>query len=100
PLLDECAYARCMLCRIHVAAGTIALIPHISIKTSPVWGTIGVAPPVESRNIPNGVPGSHAGNLDFKELVPGSSLYIPVHVPGALLSIGDGHALQGDGEIN
>src|SRR5438876_1164341 len=60
----------------------------------------GVAPPVESRNIPNGVPGFHAGNLDFKELVPGASLYIPVHVPGALLSIGDGHAAQGDGEIN
>ena len=55
---------------------------------------------MESRSIPNGVPGSHAGNLDFKELVPGTSLYIPVHVPGALLSIGDGHAVQGDGEVN
>jgi acetamidase/formamidase len=43
--------------------------------------------------------GVYAGNLDFKELVPGSSLYIPVHVPGALLSIGDGHAVRGDVDL-
>ena len=99
-LPDDFPYARYKLFRIDVAAGTIQFSPRITIKTSPFWGTIGVAPQVESRNIPNGVPGSHAGNLDFKELVPGTSLYIPVHVPGALLSIGDGHAVQGDGEIN
>jgi acetamidase/formamidase len=99
-LPDDFPYARYKLYRIDVAAGTIQFSPNIAIKASPFWGTIGVAPPVESRNIPNGVPGSHAGNLDFKELVPGSSLYIPVHVPGALLSIGDGHTVQGDGEIN
>ena len=40
-----------------------------------------------------------SGNLDNKELVAGSTLYLPVHVPGALLSIGDGHAMQGDGEV-
>jgi acetamidase/formamidase len=97
---DDFPYARYKLFRIDVAAGTIQFSPHISIKTSPFWGTIGVAPPLESRSIPNGVPGFHASNLDFKELVPGSSLYIPVHVPGALLSIGDCHAVQGDGEVN
>jgi len=43
-------------------------------------------------------PGPQVGNLDNKDLVVGSILYMPVHVPGALLSIGDGHALQGDGE--
>src|SRR6516225_2043393 len=90
-LPDDFPYARYKLFRIDVAAGTIQFGPGITIKTSPFWGTIGVAPPVESRSIPNGVPGSHAGNIDFKELVAGSSLYIPVHVPGALLSIGDGH---------
>jgi acetamidase/formamidase len=99
-LPDDFPYARYKLYRIDVAAGTIAFAPGITIKTSPFWGTIGVAPPVESGRIPNGVPGAHAGNLDFKELVPGSALYIPVHVPGALLSIGDGHAVQADGEIN
>ena len=44
-------------------------------------------------------PGWHAGNLDNKDLVAGSTLYVPVHVPGALLSIGDGHAMQGHGEV-
>ena len=99
-LPNEFPHTRYKLYRIDVAAGTIQFAPNITIKTSPFWGTIGVAPSVESRAIPNGVPGVHAGNLDFKELVPGSSLYIPVNVPGALLSIGDGHAVQGDGEIN
>ena len=99
-LPDDFPYTRYKLYRIDVASGTIQFSPRITIKTSPFWGTIGVAPSVESRAIPNGVPGSHAGNLDFKELVAGTSLYIPVHVPGALLSIGDGHAVQGDGEIN
>jgi acetamidase/formamidase len=45
-------------------------------------------------------PGRHAGNLDNKELVVGSTLYVPVFVPGALFFIGDGHAAQGDGEVD
>ena len=45
-------------------------------------------------------PGIHAGNLDNKELVAGTTLCIPVHVPGALFEIGDGHAAQGDGEVD
>src|SRR5262249_25415049 len=44
--------------------------------------------------------GRHAGNMDNKELVAGSTLYIPVFVPGALFEIGDGHAAQGDGEVD
>src|SRR5262245_15877024 len=62
-LPHDCPYARSKLFRIDAAAGSIHFSPRITIKTSPFWGTIGVAPPVESRNIPNGVPGSHAGNL-------------------------------------
>jgi acetamidase/formamidase len=45
-------------------------------------------------------PDIHAGNLDNKELVAGTTLFIPVHVPGALLEVGDGHAGQGDGEVD
>ncbi len=44
-------------------------------------------------------PGYHGGNLDNRELVAGSTLYLPVHVAGALVSFGDGHALMGDGEV-
>ena len=50
--------------------------------------------------VSSGPPGFHGGNFDLKELVAGSTLYLPVHVPGALLSIGDGHAAQGDGEVS
>jgi len=45
-------------------------------------------------------PGIHAGNLDNKELVAGTTLWIPVHVPGALFEVGDGHVAQGDGEVD
>jgi acetamidase/formamidase len=45
-------------------------------------------------------PGIHAGNLDNKELVAGTTLYIPIHVKGALFEVGDGHAAQGNGEVD
>jgi acetamidase/formamidase len=50
--------------------------------------------------IKSGPPGIHAGNLDNKELVEGATLYIPIHVPGALFEVGDGHAGQGNGEVD
>lgn len=62
-------------------------------------GSIGVAPPPLAGRISSRPPGFHGGNLDNKDLVAGTTLYLPVHVPGALLSIGDGHAMQGDGEV-
>ena len=52
------------------------------------------------RRVSSGPPGPHTGNLDNKELVAGSTLYVPVHVPGALLSFGDAHAMQGNGEVS
>jgi acetamidase/formamidase len=72
----------------------------IEIPLRPFFGSIGVAPPVEQGRIHSAPPGMHAGNLDNKELVAGTVLYIPVNVPGALLHIGDGHAAQGDGEVD
>src|SRR5262249_23423429 len=57
--------------------------------------------PLESAGrVSSGPPGVHAGNLDNKELVAGTTLFIPIHVPGAFFSVGDGHAAQGDGEVN
>jgi acetamidase/formamidase len=61
---------------------------------------MGVAPPPEQGRVSSNPPGRHAGNLDNKELVAGSVLYIPVFVPGALFQVGDGHAAQGDGEVD
>jgi acetamidase/formamidase len=99
-LPEDFPYARYKLYRVDPATGDVRFSPGITVKASPFWGTIGIAPPVESGRISAGPPGVQAGNLDFKELVPGSSLYIRVNVPGALLSIGDGHIVQANGEIN
>jgi acetamidase/formamidase len=61
---------------------------------------MGVAPAPELGRVSSNPPGRHAGNLDNKELVAGSTLFVPVFVPGALFEIGDGHAAQGDGEVD
>ena len=74
--------------------------PGIEIPLRPFFGSMGVAPPPAAGRISSSPPGIHAGNLDNKELVAGTTLWIPVHVPGALFEIGDGHAAQGDGEVD
>lgn len=74
--------------------------PGIDIPLHPFFGSIGVAPPASMGRISSAPPDLHAGNLDNKELVAGTTLFIPVHVPGALLQVGDGHAGQGDGEVD
>ena len=72
---------------------------HIEIPLRPFFGSIGVAPPPSSGRINSGPPGIHAGNLDNKHLVAGTTLYIPIHTAGALFEVGDGHAGQGNGEV-
>jgi acetamidase/formamidase len=74
--------------------------PGIDLPLHPFFGSIGVAPPAAMGRISSAPPGIHAGNLDNKELVAGTTLYIPVHARGALLEIGDGHAGQGNGEVD
>ena len=74
--------------------------PGIEIPLRPFFGSMGVAPPPERGRVSSNPPDIHAGNLDNKELVAGTTLWIPVYVPGALFQIGDGHAAQGDGEVD
>src|SRR2546425_2317378 len=74
--------------------------PGIVVPLRPFFGSMGVAPAPESGRLSSNPPGRHAGNLDNRELGVGSSLFIPVFVPGALFEIGDGHAAQGDGEVD
>jgi acetamidase/formamidase len=93
-------YTRFKRVPIDTAAGTAAFAPGVTLRVAPFFGSIGVAPSALVGRISSGPPGHHAGNLDNKELVAGSTLYIPVHVPGALLSFGDAHAIQGDGEVS
>ena len=81
-------------------AMTAAFMPDIVIPLNPFFGSMGVAPAPELGRVSSNPPGKHAGNLDNRELVAGSTLYIPVFVPGALFEVGDGHAAQGDGEVD
>jgi acetamidase/formamidase len=79
---------------------TASFGPDIVIPLKPFFGSMGVAPPADAGRISSNPPGIHAGNLDNKELVAGTTLFIPVHARGALFEIGDGHAAQGDGEVD
>jgi acetamidase/formamidase/ketosteroid isomerase-like protein len=79
---------------------TAEYAPGIVIPLRPFFGSMGVAPAPEIGRVSSNPPGKHAGNLDNRELVAGSTLYIPVFVPGALFEVGDGHAAQGDGEVD
>ncbi len=79
---------------------TSQFAPGIVIPLKPFFGSIGVAPAAELGRVSSNPPGRHAGNLDNKELVAGSTLFIPVFVPGALFEVGDGHGAQGDGEVD
>ena len=74
--------------------------PGIEIPLRPFFGSMGVAPPAALGCISSAPPWVHAGNLDNKELVAGTTLFIPVHAPGALFSIGDAHAGQANGEVS
>ncbi|HMC55922.1 MAG TPA: acetamidase/formamidase family protein [Gemmatimonadaceae bacterium] len=72
----------------------------IVVPLRPFFGSMGVAPAPALGRVSSNPPGPHAGNLDNRELVAGTTLYIPVFVRGALLEVGDGHAAQGDGEVD
>ena len=79
---------------------TAEIVPGIVVPLRPFFGSIGVAPAPALGRVSSNPPSKHAGNLDNKELVAGTTLYIPVFVQGALLEVGDGHAAQGDGEVD
>jgi acetamidase/formamidase len=80
--------------------------PNIHVPLKPFQGTLGVAPPDGfypplTPGVTSSVPpGPHAGNTDLSEMIEGSTMFIPVWKPGALIFTGDSHAVQGDGEIN
>ncbi|WP_188759366.1 acetamidase/formamidase family protein [Edaphobacter acidisoli] len=73
---------------------------HYTVPLRPMLGCIAVAPPPAAAPPPTGDSGSFGGNMDFNGMVEGATLYLPVMNPGALLYFGDGHAMQGDGELN
>ena len=79
---------------------TAEFLPGSSFRCSRSSAAWASRPRPNSGRVSSNPPGTHAGNLDNKELVAGSTLLIPVFVPGALFEVGDGHAAQGDGEVD
>lgn len=85
--------------RVDQKKNRFEFLPGIEIPVRPFPGTIGVQLP-EKGSWSNVPPGKHGGNMDNKELVAGTVLYLPVHIKGAGLKTGDAHYAQGDGEVN
>jgi acetamidase/formamidase len=78
----------------------IATVPWgAEIELAPFFGVMGVAPPPNYGAVTSVVPREFGGNMDLKELVAGTTLYLPVWAEGGLFSAGDGHGVQGDGEV-
>jgi acetamidase/formamidase len=98
-LPDDFTEPRLLHIPLDRATGTAHLPWGTELKLRPFMGVMGVAPPRQWGRITSIVPRAHGGNLDNKELIPGATLYLPVHVAGALFSCGDGHGVQGDGEV-
>lgn len=82
---------------IRIENGYAQFNEKLQIPIRPMIGVIGTAP--AQKEVPTGTPGDHGGNMDCKRIVEGAILYLPVNVPGALLSMGDLHAVMGDGEV-
>ena len=81
------------------SAGLARLPWGVDVPVQPFFGIMGVAPPAHYGRVSSIEPREYGGNIDCKEFVPGTSLFLPVFVPGGHLSVGDGHAVQGDGEV-
>jgi acetamidase/formamidase len=92
--------ARTRILQLDKTTMTATFAPGIVVPLRPFFGSMGVAPAPELGKVSSNPPGPHAGNLDNKSLVAGTTLWIPVFAPGALFEVGDGHAAQGDGEVD
>jgi amidase len=88
---------------VNVTADEVRFSDGIVIPTRPMLGCVGIAVPTPAggrQAVQAGYAGRHGGNLDHKVVTAGTTLFLPVSVPGALLYIGDAHAAQGDGEVS
>src|SRR5712664_373891 len=99
-LPDDYPYAKMKIIPLDEKRMVAKFAPGIEIPLHPFFGSMGDAPPESAGRFNSAPPWIMAGNLDNKDLVAGTTLYIPVHAPGALFEVGDGHAGQGDGEVD
>ena len=97
---EDFPYARMKIIPLDAKKMVAHFAPGIDVPLRPFFGSMGVAPPAAAGRLNSAPPGIHGGNLDNKELVAGTTLYLPVHAAGALFFVGDGHAGQGNGEVD
>jgi acetamidase/formamidase len=86
--------------RLDLARNVALFSTAVEVPLAPFMGIVAVAPPPETPRVSTRPPGAFGGNMDFKHLVAGSTLYLPVFNDGALFYTGDGHGVQGDGEVD
>ncbi len=99
-LPDDFAYSRMKIIPLDLERRVAKFSVQIELPIRPFFGSMGVAPPESAGRINSAPPGIYAGNLDNRELVAGATLFIPIQAPGALFEVGDGHAGQGNGEVD
>jgi acetamidase/formamidase len=99
-LPDDYPYSKIKIIPLDEKRMVAKFAPGIEIPLHPFFGSMGVAPPESAGRWNSAPPWIMAGNMDNKDLVAGSTLFIPVYAPGALFEVGDGHAGQGDGEVD
>jgi acetamidase/formamidase len=97
-LPDDFRYGRIKIIPLDAATMTARFAPGVTIPLHPFFGSMGDAPPAEIGRYDSTPPNIIGGNMDDRALVAGTSLFLPVWVPGALFEVGDGHAGQGNGE--
>jgi len=99
-LTDDFPYARIKIIPLDKKRMVADFAPGIEVPLHPFFGSMGVAPPADFGRYDSTPPTISGGNMDNKELVAGTTLYLPVWNRGALFEIGDGHAGQGNGEVD
>jgi acetamidase/formamidase len=99
-LTDDFPYARMKIVPLDAKRMIGRFGPGIEVPLAPFFGSMGVAPPPSFGRYDSAPPTINGGNMDDKALVAGTTLFLPVHVAGALFQVGDGHAAQGNGEVD
>ena len=99
-LTDDYPYARVKIVPLDAKRMVGKFARGIEVPLAPFFGSMGVAPPPAFGRYDSAPPTINGGNMDDKMLIAGTTLYLPVYAPGALFQVGDGHAAQGNGEVD
>jgi acetamidase/formamidase len=99
-LTDDFPYARMKIVPLDAKRMVGLFAPGVEVPLAPFFGSMGVAPPPAFGRYDSAPPTINGGNMDDKALVAGTTLFLPVFAPGALFQVGDGHAAQGNGEVD